>query len=97
MVRAMSEQAIEADGFVFGSVKWFNNKKAFGFIELPGGGLDIFVHANQLRKSGIDRVLHEGEKVKFRTSKGPKGSFAVDISLIPQSPAPPKVPEPGEA
>lgn len=69
-------------GFVSGRVKWFNSKKAFGFIELPGGGLDIFVHANQLRRSGIDRILREGETVKFKTSKGPKGSFAVDISIM---------------
>jgi CspA family cold shock protein len=71
------------DGYIIGRVKWFNNQKAFGFIELPGGGLDVFVHANQLRKSGIDRVLLQGELVKFETSKGPKGSFAVNISIIP--------------
>ncbi len=69
-------------GFIVGKVKWFNNVKAFGFIELPGGGLDVFVHANQLRKSGIDRVLVQGETVRFTTSKGPKGSFAVDISIV---------------
>ena len=74
------------DGYIIGRCKWFNTQKAFGFIELPGGGLDVFVHANQLRKSGIDRVLHEGETVKFRTSKGPKGSFAVDISIVEASP-----------
>lgn len=78
----MSEGASAPGDFIQGVVKWFDNKKAFGFIELPGGGLDVFVHANQLRRSGIDRVLEQGEKVRFRTSKGPKGSFAVDISII---------------
>ena len=73
---------VPAQEHISGVVKWFDVKKAFGFIELPGGGLDVFVHANQLRRSGIDRVLKEGEKIKFRTSKGPKGSFAVDISII---------------
>jgi cold shock protein len=72
--------------YLIGTVKWFNNAKAFGFIELPGGGLDVFVHANQLRKSGIDRVLEQGELVRFQTSKGPKGSFAVDISILPPLP-----------
>ena len=67
---------------VQGTIKWFNRDKGFGFIQLPGGGVDIFVHANQLRKSGIERALVEGEKVSFSTSKGPKGSFAVDISLL---------------
>jgi CspA family cold shock protein len=70
---------------IVGVCKWFDTKKAFGFIELPGGGLDVFVHANQLRKSGIARVLYEGEKVRFRISKGPKGSFAVDISIVTKS------------
>jgi cold shock CspA family protein len=39
------------DSFVSGIVKWFSKAKGFGFIQLPGGGLDIFVHANQLKKS----------------------------------------------
>ena len=78
----MSEEVPPAE-FITGRCKWFDDKKAFGFIELPGGGLDVFVHANQLRRSGIDRCLKEGETVKFRTSKGPKGSFAVDITIIP--------------
>jgi CspA family cold shock protein len=77
----MSEDKTD-DGYIFGKIKWFDIKKAYGFVELPGGGLDVFVHANQLRKSGITRVLYENEKIKFRTSKGPKGSFAVDISII---------------
>lgn len=68
----------ELDGFC----KWFNKEKGFGFIQLPDGGLDVFVHANQLRKSGIVRALEEGEKVKFVISKGPKGSFATNISFI---------------
>lgn len=75
----MTEQDQE---YITGRTKWFDTKKAFGFIELPGGGLDVFVHANQLRKSGITRVLQEGELVRFRTNKGPKGSFAVDISIV---------------
>ena len=72
----------DEEGYLTGRTKWFNTQKAFGFIELPGGGLDIFVHANQLRKSGIDRALREGEVVRFRTSKGPKGSFAVEITIV---------------
>mgnify|MGYP001590775139 FL=1 len=72
----------EGNGYVTGKVKWFSADKGYGFIQLPGGGLDIFVHSNQLRKSGIDRALIEGERVQFITSKGPKGSFAIDLSLI---------------
>jgi cold shock protein len=88
------ERIPEVNGNLTGTVKWFDTKKAFGFIELPDGGADIFVHVNQLRKSGINRVLHEGEKVSFKTNKGPKGNFAVDISVISTAP---RTPEPGEA
>jgi CspA family cold shock protein len=70
------------DGYVTGSVKWFSNEKVYGFIELPSGGLNIFVHANNLRKSGINRVLVPGEKLRFKIEQGKKGSFATDISVI---------------
>ena len=72
----------EESEYINGSVKWFNVEKGYGFISLPGGGVDVFVHANQLRKSGINRMLKDGEKVRFKTDKGEKGSFAVDISIL---------------
>jgi CspA family cold shock protein len=70
------------DDFCVAVVKWFNSEKAYGFLALPGEGVDIFVHVNQLRKSGITRHLKEGERVKFRTSKGPKGAFATNITIL---------------
>ncbi len=69
-------------GFVRGTIKWFNVEKGYGFISLPGGGVDVFVHANQLRKSGINRMLKDGEAVQFKTDRGEKGSFAVEISIL---------------
>ena len=66
---------------VQGVVKWYNKTKGFGFIQLPGGGLDVFVHANQLRRSGIEDGLVEGDKVTFTIDKGPKGPFATQIKL----------------
>jgi cold shock CspA family protein len=42
----------------------------------------VFVHINQLRKSGIDAPLNEGDKVRFATSRGSKGAFATNISLV---------------
>lgn len=71
-----------SEGAVIGHVKWFNVDKGFGFLKLPEGGLDVFCHANQLRKSGVTRSLMEGEKVKFCINQGPKGSFATDIELV---------------
>lgn len=69
-------------GLVKGCVKWYNKDKGYGFIQLPGGGLDVFVHANQLRKSGIENGLSEGDKVTFTIDKGPKGAFATNITRI---------------
>jgi len=68
--------------FVTGQVKWFDTAKGFGFLQIPGGGLDIFCHANQLRKSGFLKCLVEGDKVKFVIEQGPKGAFATNISKI---------------
>ena len=72
----------EDNSFSHGTIKWFNAQKAYGFISLPEGGMDIFVHANQLRKSGILRCLQEGEKLKFHIATGDKGQYATDISLV---------------
>jgi CspA family cold shock protein len=70
------------NSFSNGVVKWFNAQKAYGFISLPEGGMDIFVHANQLRKSGILRCLSEGEQLKFHIATGDKGKYATDISVV---------------
>lgn len=71
-----------AEEFLQGQIKWYNKDKGYGFVKLPSGGLDVFIHANQVRKSGIDRSLTEGEKVRFRIDKGPNGSFATDITVL---------------
>ena len=68
--------------FKTGLVKWFNAQKAYGFISLPEGGMDIFVHAKQLRQSGITRFLKEGDRVKFLVSNGVNGQYATNLSLI---------------
>lgn len=72
----MSDQLVE------GRVKWFNKEKGFGFIQMPNGALDVFVHANQLRKSGLTFSLEEGEAVKFYMNSGDKGPFATNISKV---------------
>ena len=78
----------DENGRLTGLVKWFDAKKAFGFISMPNGDMDVFVHANQLRKSGVHRILREGEQVSFKVELGTKGRFAVDITVVdPGSPA----------
>jgi len=65
-----------------GVVKWYNKEKAYGFIKLPDGSPDVFVHANQLRKSGIENGLTEDEKVTFEVEKGHKGNYAINIKKV---------------
>ncbi len=47
-----------------GTVKWFNNKKGYGFITPDEGGADIFVHISAVQKAGL-RTLDEGTKIEY--------------------------------
>jgi CspA family cold shock protein len=61
-----------------GRVKWFNDSKGFGFIELEGGD-DIFVHYSAIRGDG-HRTLNEGQEVEFDIYDGPKGPQAQNVA-----------------
>jgi cold shock protein len=63
-----------------GNVKWFNEKKGFGFIEKDGGE-DIFVHFSAIQTSGF-RTLNEGQRVSFDCEKGQKGLAATNVKII---------------
>ncbi len=62
-----------------GRVKWFNDKKGYGFIEPDGGGEDIFVHHTSIMSDGF-RTLSEGQVVQFEVVKGPKGEQATNVA-----------------
>ena len=62
-----------------GKVKWFNEKKGFGFIEQEGGG-DVFVHFSAIQGDGF-RSLAEGQQVEFAVEQGPKGLQAADVTI----------------
>ena len=51
-----------------GTVKFYNDKKGFGFIQPDDGSKDVFVHATALERAGI-HMLNEGDKVSFDTQE----------------------------
>ena len=64
-----------------GTVKWFNGKKGFGFIEREDKEKDAFVHASALRAAGL-KFLNEGDKLEFTLEDGPKGPSATNLKKI---------------
>lgn len=62
----------------FGTVKWFNDAKGFGFIEPEGGGADVFAHFSAVQMDGF-RTLKQGSKVEYDLVQGPKGDLAQNI------------------
>ena len=60
-----------------GKVKWFNEKKGYGFIEQEGGK-DVFVHYEAIQMDGF-KVLKEGDEVTFDVVDGAKGPQASNV------------------
>ena len=63
-----------------GRVKWFNEKKGFGFISEDDGN-DEFVHFSAIKRDGI-KSLDEGDEVEFEVSQGPKGLQATNVVVL---------------
>ncbi|APZ07759.1 MAG: cold-shock protein [Enterobacter cloacae] len=63
-----------------GLVKWFNEKKGFGFISPLDGGKDIPVHFSALLGDNF-KTLFEGQKVEFAIQRGEKGLTAASVTL----------------
>ncbi len=64
-----------------GTVKWFNDKKGYGFIEQEDGGSDLFVHHNAINADGF-KSLKEGDRVTFDIEQGQKGPAAANVTVI---------------
>ena len=64
-----------------GKVKWFNEKKGFGFIVEHEGGPDIFVHYTAITSEGF-KTLAQGEEVEFTLTDGPKGPQAANVVRV---------------
>ncbi len=67
-------------GSVTGKVKWFNEKKGFGFLEQPGGP-DVFVHFSGIKADGF-KTLAEGQAVTFDVEQGQKGPQASNVMPV---------------
>ena len=65
----------------FGTVKWFNDAKGFGFITPENGDKDCFVHHTAIKADGF-RSLSEGERVEFDIVQGAKGPAAENVVKV---------------
>ncbi len=65
-----------------GTVKWFNTKKGYGFIEPEDGGKDVFVHISAVERSGLTG-LADNQKVAYEIIEGRDGrTMAGDLKLL---------------
>jgi cold shock protein len=62
----------------YGTVKWFNDAKGFGFIAPEDGSADVFVHYSAINSKGF-RSLQEGQRVSYEVTQGPKGAQAAGV------------------
>jgi cold shock protein len=63
-----------------GKVKWFNERKGFGFIQADEGS-DVFVHFSAIQDSGF-KTLEEGQRVSFEMQQGQKGPAAANVKAL---------------
>jgi len=63
-----------------GRVKWFNEQKGYGFIEI-NGGQDVFVHFSAIEGQGF-KTLSEGQEVEFEVAQSEKGPKATKVNKV---------------
>ena len=61
-----------------GTVKWFDPKKGYGFIEVEGSSSDVFVHFSEINSEGY-KTLNDGQKVEFEIEKDAQGERAKNV------------------
>lgn len=64
-----------------GTVKWFNNKKGYGFVRQEGIDEDIFVHFSSITMKGY-KTLREGEKVSYELKNTPEGKLQAEQVVV---------------
>tara|TARA_Y100000588_G_C14102442_1_gene859417 strand:+ start:991 stop:1206 length:216 start_codon:yes stop_codon:yes gene_type:complete len=63
-----------------GTVKWFDSKKGYGFIEVEGSD-DVFVHFSEIKEEGY-KSLKDGQKVEFEIQKDDQGERAKSVTKV---------------
>jgi cold shock protein len=62
-----------------GTVKWFDMRKGYGFIQPEDGSKDVFVHISAVERSGLGHLV-EGQRISFQLERGQQGkTSAVDL------------------
>lgn len=64
-----------------GKIKWFDEKKGYGFISRDDGGDDVFVHYSALDQSGF-KTIDDDTPVEFEMEVGPKGPKATEVRKL---------------
>ncbi len=64
-----------------GTVKWFDDKKGYGFIEPDEAGEDVFVHYSAVTMDGF-KTLQEGQRVSYEVLPSDKGLKATNVSVV---------------
>tara|TARA_Y100000590_G_scaffold431816_1_gene546967 strand:+ start:589 stop:792 length:204 start_codon:yes stop_codon:yes gene_type:complete len=64
-----------------GTIKWFNPRKGFGFIQNDAGGKDVFLHISALEESGIESI-NEGDAVSFEIGESRGKEKAIEVKKV---------------
>lgn len=65
----------------YGTVKFFNAEKGYGFIEQEDGSGDIFVHYTEIQGTGF-RTLEDNQRVSFEIREDTKGQQATNVEVV---------------
>jgi cold shock protein len=64
---------------IIGTVKWFDTRKGYGFIQPEDGSKDVFVHISAVERSGLGNLV-EGQRISYQLERGQQGrTSAVDL------------------
>lgn len=79
------------------TVKWFDPKKGYGFIDHPEEGEDVFVHYSNIESDDDFKTLQSGQRVRFEMDDGPKGLHAPEVVPLEDNSEKDQTQEPDDA